>query len=117
MAVSTRDHTLQLGGCEAVAVCQPLITSDWLFLREFFSQGTIYVANTPDGIRAGIEVMQRDHQRLKGEIVLLRESKRQEWQDQLAELNSLITTGQSVQREKGNVGVAGDLHGGPITRS
>jgi glycosyltransferase involved in cell wall biosynthesis len=100
MVLSRRDHTLQLGGCEAVAVCQPLITSNWPFLRDFFHKGTIYVANTPSEIRTGIIAMQRDHQRLKIEMALLRQSKRQEWRDQLNELLNLMAAADKTCQER-----------------
>ena len=36
MVLTTRNHTLQLGGCEAVSVGQPLITSNWPFFCKVF---------------------------------------------------------------------------------
>jgi glycosyltransferase involved in cell wall biosynthesis len=91
MVLTTRDHTLQLGGCEAVSVGQPLITSDWPFLRNFFSEGTVYVANTGDGIRDGVLVMQREHKRLKEEMSSFRDTTRREWNMQFARLGELVT--------------------------
>jgi hypothetical protein len=90
MVLTTRDHTLQLGGCEAVSVGQPLITSAWPFLQDFFSKGTIHVANTADGIRDGILLMQKEHRRLKEEIARFRDARRQEWNIQLAQLCELV---------------------------
>ena len=90
MVLTTRNHTLQLGGCEAVSLCQPLITSDWLFLRDFFSKGTIYVTNTADGIRDGVLMMQKEHQQLEEEMIAFRETARRKWDIQLAQLNNLV---------------------------
>jgi glycosyltransferase involved in cell wall biosynthesis len=89
MVLTTRDHTLQTGGCEAVSVGQPLITSDWRFLREFFHLGTIHVSNTSSSIRKGIVSIQNEKQKLKNEMKCLRVSGRQEWECQLSELRTL----------------------------
>lgn len=90
MALTTRNYTLQLGGVEAVSIGQPLVTSDWPFLREFFPQGTVYVDNTSEGIRAGILLMMNEHARFRNEIAALREEKRQQWNIQSAQLEKLV---------------------------
>jgi glycosyltransferase involved in cell wall biosynthesis len=86
MVLTTRDNTLQLGGCESVAIGQPLITSDWPFLREFFDMGTIYVKNNPVGIFEGIETFVKQYDKLQQEIHQLRINGRQKWENQLSEL-------------------------------
>lgn len=96
MVLTTRNHTLQLGGCEAVALGQPLITSDWPFLRAFFPKGSIYVANKADGIRDGVSAMQEAHTRLQEEMRAFRESARQEWEVQFAQLQELVV--QAIRR-------------------
>ncbi len=93
MVLTTRDHTLQLGGCEAVSLCQPLITSDWPFLRNFFPRGTVHVANTAAGIHAGVRTMRREHQRFKEEMIAFRSAARRGWQDQTARLHALVAAG------------------------
>ncbi len=89
LVLTTRDHTLQLGGCEAVSAGRPLIVSDWPFLRQFFSKGAVYVENSPESICQGICEMQRRKAQLRHEIVALRAEARQEWQARLAELKAL----------------------------
>jgi glycosyltransferase involved in cell wall biosynthesis len=101
MVLTRRNHTLQLGGCEAVSVGQPLITSDWPFLRDFFSMGTVYVADTATSIRDGVLMMQKERRRLKEEIVALRDSKKHEWNTQLAQLNELADQALCGDREFG----------------
>ena len=90
IALTTRDHTLQLGGCEAVSLAKPLITSDWPYLRKFFVRGTIHVASSADGIREGIRVMQEKYKDLKEEMIAFRQESRQEWNAQLAQLERMI---------------------------
>lgn len=90
MSLTTRDHTLQCGACEALSLERPIITSDWPLLREYFCNGTVHVDNTPDGIRRGIESLKRDYNRYEAEVVELRQMRRQEWQQQSAKLAELI---------------------------
>ena len=90
MVLTTRDHTLQLGGCEAISLGQPLITSDWPLLREFFPRATIHVDNSIHGIRAGIQRMIREHSQLKAESALLRSNKQMEWEHQSEQLEQSI---------------------------
>jgi len=93
IVLTTRDHTLQLGGCEAVSAGKPLIVSDWLFLRQFFSKGAVYVKNSPENICQGIREVQRRKGQLRREIVALRAENRQEWQAKLVELKALVNGG------------------------
>ena len=90
MSLTTRDHTLQCGACEALSLERPIVTSDWPLLREYFCNGTVHVDNTPAGIRQGIESLKRDYNRYEAEVVELRRMRRQEWQQQSAKLAELI---------------------------
>ena len=64
IVLTTRNYTLQLGGCGAVAVGKPLITSDWPYLHEVFGGGTLFVPNTTEGIRDGVMDMRARHEEL-----------------------------------------------------
>ncbi len=90
MVLTTRDHTLQLGGCEAAAVGKPLITSDWPYLREVFPKGTVFVRESAESIVEGIRKVMEDHAILSREIVELRQEGRQEWDLRLGQLNQLV---------------------------
>ncbi len=93
MVLTTRNYTLQLGGCEATAVGKPLVTSDWPYLREVFPKGTVYVTDTADSIRAGLLQLKQDYDRLSEEIIDLREESQQEWNSRLTQLNQLMGGG------------------------
>ena len=43
LVLTTRDHTLQLAGCEAIALGKPLVTSDFAYLRALFEYGAVFV--------------------------------------------------------------------------
>lgn len=90
MVLSTRNYTLQLGGCEAVAVGKPLITSDWPYLREVFPKGTVYVSDSAESIRDGILAIQERYEELAKEIVTLRQESRREWDTRLGQLQEMV---------------------------
>jgi glycosyltransferase involved in cell wall biosynthesis len=98
MVLTTRDHTLQLGGCEAVSLGKPLITSNWPYLQAFFNKGTVYVDNSADDICNGILTMQQDHDALEAEIIAYRESHRKEWALQLMQLEEIMVGENSPTR-------------------
>ena len=93
MSLTNEDFTLQLGGMEAVAVGKPVITSDLSFLREYFSQGTVHVPNTPEGVRQGLTDVQRNVARLSAEIQGLRRVHQEDWITKSQRLRELIATG------------------------
>jgi glycosyltransferase involved in cell wall biosynthesis len=90
MVLTTRNYTLQLGGCEATAVGKPLITSDWPYLHEVFPKGTAYVRETAESIRDGILQMQEQYDRYAREILELRQEGRQEWNIRLGQLKEIV---------------------------
>jgi glycosyltransferase involved in cell wall biosynthesis len=93
LVLTTDDHTMQRGACEAVSLGVPIITSNWPLLREYFHKGTIHVDNTPDGIRQGVRRLQAEKAQLMGEIGALQEERRLEWQQKYAALVALIAKG------------------------
>lgn len=88
--LTTRNHTLLMGGFEAVSLGTPLITSDWPILREYFPQGTVHVANTVEGVAEGVRQAWRNGVQLRQEIVCLKETMEEEWATKSAELWNLI---------------------------
>lgn len=90
MVLTTRDHTLQLAGCEAISVGTPLITSDWPYLRDLFAKGAVFVAATAESICDGIREVIGRREELAKEIDAFRRTRRQEWDERLAELEAAI---------------------------
>lgn len=93
MVLTTDNHTMQRGACEAVSLGKPIITSDWPVLRDYFNKGTIYVDNTSQGIQAGIRRMQAEGATLEKEIVLLQQERWTEWNEKYNALTQLIVEG------------------------
>lgn len=90
MCLTTRDHTMQRGACEALSLGRPIITSDWPLLRSYFAQGTLHVDNTADGIERAVITLVGQHDRLAREVEALRDERRAEWQERRAALMNLV---------------------------
>jgi glycosyltransferase involved in cell wall biosynthesis len=90
LCLTTRDHTMQRGACEALSMGVPIITSDTALLRTYFRMGTVHVRNDRDAIRAGVERMVAGHDRFSAEIRQLQKLQRVEWDQALAELVDLV---------------------------
>lgn len=79
LVLTTDNHTMQRGACEAVWLAKPIITSDWPVLRDYFHKGTVHVDNTVEGIQEGIRRVRENLSALEQEIYLLQQERQQEW--------------------------------------
>lgn len=98
MVLTTRNHTMQRGACEALSLGTPIITSDWPLLRDYFSKGTVYVDNTEHGIRDGVGRMRDEIDRYREEIVQLRVESQAEWDEAREELVDMILASPAIAR-------------------
>jgi hypothetical protein len=94
ICLTTRDHTLQSGGEEALFMGKPLITSDFPILRDFFSKGAVFVKSHPEAIAEGIRVFYRDRKKLSKEILQLRAEHESEWRQKKSFLMNLLLSGE-----------------------
>lgn len=90
ICLTTRDHTMQRGACEALSIGTPIITSNWPILRRYFHKGAVHVDNSAKGIGQGVRQMQACHEQYQAEIVALQAEQQQEWQQNVAALAGLI---------------------------
>lgn len=90
VVLTTDNHTMQRGACEAVWLAKPIITSDWPVLRTHFHKGTIHVDNSVGALQTGIRKMQLQLGTLEEEIYLLQQERQQEWQSKHAFLQGII---------------------------
>lgn len=88
--LTTRDHTLLMGGFEAVSLGTPLITSNWPVLKEYFSLGTVHIPNNVEGICWGVRKTQDEQKVLRHEMLRLREELQSEWGKKLSGLLDLL---------------------------
>ncbi len=101
MCLTTRDHTMQRGACEALWLGTPIITSDWPVLQEYFASGTVHVDNTVEGIRSGIDIMRSEIDAHRKGILALQLSQQQRWQEALGSLLELLDDGSSPKVSTG----------------
>ncbi|MEO7296290.1 MAG: glycosyltransferase [Candidatus Limnocylindria bacterium] len=92
VCLTTRDHTMQRGACEALSMSRPIVTSDWPLLRSYFTSGTVHVDNTAEGIRDGIQRLMTHYAAYAAAIAGLRTERIDEWQTRRAALIDLIAT-------------------------
>jgi len=90
MCLTTRDHTMQRGACEALSLGKPIITSNWPLLQEYFRKGTVHVSNTSADIRLGVEAMRQDYPIFQAGIKELQIAQVREWETKVEELNRLV---------------------------
>ncbi len=90
MCLTTREHTMQRGACEALSLGKPIITSDTHLLRSYFDRGTVHVSNKQESIREGVLRLQADLARYQAEILNLQDERRREWQEKRQALAGLI---------------------------
>jgi glycosyltransferase involved in cell wall biosynthesis len=96
LCLTTRDHTMQRGACEALSVGRPIVTSDWPLLRDYFRRGTVHVDNTAAGIRDGVARLRAEQPRFEAEIAALQSEQREEWVAARAALDALVREGPSA---------------------
>ena len=90
MCLTTRDHTMQNGACEALSMARPIITSRWSLLQSYFSQGTVYVDNTAEAIADGVREMMLNHSRYEAEIRQLQAKQRLVWKSATRALAQVV---------------------------
>lgn len=98
VVLTTHDHTMQRGGYEAVALAQPLVTSDWGLLRETFSRGTVHVVNEPAAIAAGIRTALSRRDALRGEMKSLAVERRALFDTRIGNLRRILAASRDAAR-------------------
>jgi len=76
MCLTTRDHTMQRGACEALSHGRPIVTSDRPLLRAYFHKGAVLVDPSRDAIRDGIGRLRLGYQAYLQEVLELRDEER-----------------------------------------
>lgn len=86
VCLTTRDHTMQHGAYEAMAIGTPLVTSDWPLLRAVFSAGTVHVDNSSGAIAAAVRHALAAHGTLSREMAGLRARQQVAFETAITEL-------------------------------
>jgi glycosyltransferase involved in cell wall biosynthesis len=91
--LTTHDHTMQRGACEALWAGRPIVTSDHALLRDYFDRGTEHVAATPEAIAAGVTRIAAGPAAYEQAIDDLQALRRREWDEALDALAAAIGPG------------------------
>jgi glycosyltransferase involved in cell wall biosynthesis len=102
VVLTTDNHTMQRGACEALWLGQPLLISDWPFLRRYFHKGAVYTANTSAEIQAGIQRLHEALPQLKADIGRLQQERRAAWTADYARLRELCDQSHLAQSVLGD---------------
>ncbi|MGZ4149520.1 MAG: glycosyltransferase family 4 protein [Actinomycetota bacterium] len=90
MCLTTHDHTMQRGACEALWAGRPIVTSDWELLRDYFDDGTEHVDNSVESIGGAVRAIAADPARYERGIAELQVRRRSEWDGAVASLATAI---------------------------
>ena len=88
--LTTDDRTMVAGGYEAVALEQPLITSNWNPLKRYFCKGTIHVDNSPEDIIKAIRLAQDKKEELREQMRQLKIERINEYENKIIEFTKLL---------------------------
>ncbi len=90
MVLTTRDHTMQRGAYEAMALGTPVITSDWPLLRETFSKGALFVDNTPQSIAHAVRTLQASWPEYQAAMQAQRQERHELWREKEKALHTAL---------------------------
>jgi hypothetical protein len=90
LCFSKRDYTLLSGGEEALFIGKPLLTFDFPFLKQFFSEGTVFVEQTVKSIHEGVQILIHNRRKLEKEMLHLQRIKWDQWKKDRVKLNAII---------------------------
>lgn len=90
VCLTTRDHTMQRGACEALWLGRPIITSSWPLLRGYFHRGALHVDNVSASIREGVQMLRAHHPRYEAEIRELQAEHRRNWRVRVRALARML---------------------------
>jgi len=91
MVLTTRDHTMQRGAYEAMALGTPIITSDWPLLRQTFAQGTLFVDNSPQSIVDAVQQLRTNWPQFKAAIQAQRTQRHLAWTEKEKTLRRILS--------------------------
>jgi len=90
VVLTKEENDLSCGAYEALAVAKPVVASNVPEMRRFFTDGFIYVTNTPQAIAEGIQRMLDEQAALTTEVTAMRSKLAAIRQPQFKQLTSLL---------------------------
>ncbi|MCQ1951079.1 glycosyltransferase [Arthrobacter sp. zg-Y859] len=96
LALTTRPHTMQRAGYEALSFGVPQVTSDFPVLREFLSEAASYTDLTGTEIARSVKNVLERRSEITSAVVRIREERMAEQQNQLKRLAASIEDGSRI---------------------
>lgn len=90
MDLTSENTSIVAGAYEAVALEQPLITSNWPPLRRYFNKGTIFIDNSAEEIRKAIIVAMTKKDELSKGMHQLKIVRTKEWEEKISNIYSVF---------------------------
>ena len=90
VVLTTREHCLNCGAYEAVALEKPLLLSDTHALRAYFSIGTVFSGNDTDSLRQALRKILQELPAKQAEISQLRRELEQHWGEYMLPLENFL---------------------------
>ena len=91
MTLTTQPNCLVCGAYEGVAATKPLILSNQLALREYFSNGAIFVENNSHSIAAGIDEVVAEIPKYESGVVSLKTILNEDWARRFDEIQTKLS--------------------------
>src|SRR6188472_1358688 len=99
MVLTKRDRTMLAGAYETLALEKPLITSNWVPLKQYFNKGAIHVDNSSDEIKQAIKTVQRKKEALAKDMHQLKIEKINEWEDKFNDFKKHLILTKNMTRK------------------
>lgn len=90
LVLSTREHVLTCACHEAIGAESALVISDSAAARGYLRAGTCFIENHAQSIAGGVREAVRDRDRLRAEMVQLKEELDAEWWQQARQLADAV---------------------------
>lgn len=90
ICLTTREHTMQRGACEALSHARPIITSDHRLLRDHFADAAAFVGDTSGSIATGVRRVAEHKEAFIAAAERVRELRRKEWLERRSRLATLL---------------------------
>ncbi|MBK7105264.1 MAG: glycosyltransferase [Ignavibacteriae bacterium] len=90
ISLTRNEDTMQRAGSESISVGKPLILSDTKMLKNYFTQGTVFVKNTPEEIANGITELRNEFEKYSFEIIKFQKERSEKFDNKLNEIKEIL---------------------------
>ncbi|MFC9836882.1 glycosyltransferase [Rhodococcus sp. NPDC127530] len=90
VALTTRAHTMQRGGYEAISAGRPLVTSNFKELRDYFGDAAQYAESTSESISRAVAIVLSNHDTYVRKMRTLAHTRHAEQESRISELTGWI---------------------------